>query len=163
MLAAFVRPCRNIEIGGAGGHDGEGCNAEDERLFHRHRYGIFGCWVRWHHSTNAYMFFSTMRSHPLGWSSVPWSFGGSLPWPFRGGSLPWPAGGAVLCFGPWACANAERTRRIRPRAVIRPASSTSCGAIHGAIAKSLLGMTCCRAGVGKTLLLDATRMRAVDQ
>ena len=32
MLAAFVRPCRNIEIGGAGGHDGEGCNAEGERL-----------------------------------------------------------------------------------------------------------------------------------
>ena len=71
--------------------------------------------------------------------------------------------GGVLCFGPWARANAERTRRIRPRAIIRPASSTSCGAIHGAIAKSLLGMTCCRAGVGKTLLLDATRMRAVDQ
>ena len=107
--------------------------------------------------------FSIMPSQPLGRSSVPWSFGGSLPWPFRGGSLPWPAGGAVLCFGPWACANAERTRRIRPRAIIRPASSTSCGAIHGAIAKSLLGITCCRAGVGKTPLLDATRMHAVDQ
>ena len=42
--------------------------------------------------------FSITRNKPLGWSSVPWSFGGSLPWPFRGGSLPWPSWGGSL---PW--------------------------------------------------------------
>ena len=162
MLAAFVRPCRNIEIGGAGGHDGEGCNAEDERLFHRHRYGIFGCWVRWHHSTVAYMFFHyAQQTFGMEFCAlVLWGFSALA---FSGGFSALACWGGVLCFGPWARANAQRTRRIRPRAVIRPASSTSCGAIHGAIAKSLLGMTCSRAGVGKTLLLDATRMRAVDQ